>query len=50
MVDELINKIIVHAPDKSSWYRRQKIDIYYNAVDMINIADDEDFSCRWRQR
>ena len=42
MVNELIDKIIVHAPDKSSGHRRQKIDIYYKAVGMINIADDED--------
>ena len=42
MVNELVDKIVVHAPDKSSWHRRQKIDIYYKAIGMINIADDED--------
>ena len=42
MVNELIDKIVVHAPDKSSGHRRQKIDIYYKAIGMINIADDED--------
>ena len=42
MVNELIDKIVVHDPDKSSGHRRQKIDIYYKAIGMINIADDED--------
>ena len=42
MVNELIDKIIVHAPDKSSGYRKQKIEIYYKAVGIINIATDEE--------
>ncbi|MBR1530910.1 MAG: DUF4368 domain-containing protein [Eubacterium sp.] len=33
---------VFHAPDKSSGHRRQKIDIYYKAIGMINIADEED--------
>lgn len=41
MVNELIDKIIVHAPDKSSGHRKQKIEIYYKAVGIINIATDE---------
>lgn len=40
MVNELIDKIIVHAPDKSSGHRKQKIEIYYKAVGIINIATD----------
>ena len=42
MVNDLIDKIVVHAPDKSSGHRRQKIDIYYKAIGITNIADDED--------
>lgn len=42
MVNTLIDKIIVHAPDKSSGHRKQKIEIFYKAVGIINIADDED--------
>ena len=42
MVNDLIDKIVVHAPDKSSGHRKQKIDIYYKAIGIINIADDED--------
>ncbi len=54
MVNELIDKIVVHAPDKSSGHRRQKIDIYYKAIGMINIADDEDLVAvdgrdKWRE-
>lgn len=41
MVNELIDKILVHAPDKSSGHRTQKIEIYYKAVGIINIATDE---------
>lgn len=42
MVNELIDKIIVHAPDKSSGHRKQKIEIYYKAVGIINIATNEE--------
>lgn len=42
MVNELIDKILVHAPDKSSGHRKQKIEIYYKAVGIINIATDEE--------
>ena len=37
----MVDKIIVHTPDKSSGHRKQKIEIYYKAVGIINIADDE---------
>lgn len=40
IVNDLIDKIVVHAPDKSSGHRWQKVDIYYKAVGIINIADD----------
>lgn len=30
MLRHLIEKIVVHAPDKSSGHRRQQVDIYYN--------------------
>lgn len=42
MVNELIDKIIVHAPDKSSGHRKQKVEIYYKAVGIINIATDDE--------
>ena len=41
LLNDLVDKIIVHAPDKSSGHRKQKIEIYYKAVGIINIADDE---------
>lgn len=41
MVNELIDKIIVHSPDKSSRHRKQKIEIYYK-VSIINLAADEE--------
>lgn len=42
LVNDLIDKIIVHAPDKSSGHRKQKIEIYYKAVGIINIAENDD--------
>lgn len=42
MVNELIDKIIVHAPDKSSGHRKQKVEINYKAVGIINIATDDE--------
>lgn len=41
LLNDLVDKIIVHAPDKSSGHRKQKIEIYYKAVGIINIANDE---------
>ena len=37
MLNDLVDKIIVHAPDKSSGHRKQKIEIYYNAVGIIDL-------------
>ncbi len=42
MVNELIDKIVVHAPDKSSGHRRQKVEIYYKAVGLIDMPDDDE--------
>lgn len=37
MLNDLVDKIVVHAPDKSSGHRTQKIEIYYNAVGIIDL-------------
>ena len=37
MVNEYIRKIIVHAPDKSSGHRRQKVQIVWNFLDPVTI-------------
>ena len=37
VVNDLIDKIVIHAPDKSSGHRVQQIDIYYTAVGVIDI-------------
>ena len=41
IVNEYIRKINVHAPDKSSGHRRQKVQIYWNFLDEIDIPDIE---------
>ena len=35
---ELIDKIVVHAPDKSSGHRTQQIDIYYRFKAAVSTA------------
>ena len=41
LLNEWVDKLIVHAPDKSSGHRKQKIEIYYKAVGIINIAYED---------
>ena len=38
VVNDLIDKIKVHAVDKSSGQRIQRIDIYYTAVGLIDVS------------
>lgn len=40
ILNDLVDKIVVHAPDKSSGHRKQKIEIYYKTAGIINIADE----------
>ena len=42
MVNTLIDRIEVHAPDKSSGKRKQKIDIYYKAIGVFNVPDEDE--------
>ena len=37
VVNDLIDKIVIHTPDKSSGHRVQQVDIYYTAVGVIDI-------------
>ncbi|MFR4989466.1 recombinase family protein [Anaerotruncus colihominis] len=48
IVNEFIKKIIVHAPDKSSGHRRQKIEIVWNFIG--ELEQDEDKQTIERQR
>ena len=53
MLNDLVDKIVVHALDKSSGYHRQKIEIYYKAVGIITLAGNkciaEDGRGKWRK-
>lgn len=53
MLNDLVDKIVVHAPDKSSGHRKQKIEIYYKAVGIIMLSDNEciaeDGRGKWRK-
>lgn len=48
IVNEFVKKIIVHAPDKSSGHRRQKIEIVWNFIG--ELERDEDKQTIERQR
>lgn len=39
IVNEFVEKIIVHAPDKSSGHRRQKIELVWNFIGEVNLPD-----------
>lgn len=41
ILNDLVEKIIVHVSDKISGHKKQKIGIYYKAVGIINIVTDE---------
>ena len=41
ILNDLVDKIVIHAPNKSSGHRKQKIEIYYKAVGIINIAKED---------
>lgn len=40
MLHALVNKIVVHATDRSTGYRRQQIDIYYNFVEKFDLSHE----------
>ncbi len=42
ILHDFIEKIVVHAPDKSGGKRKQKVDIYYNSVGIIDIPGEDD--------
>lgn len=41
IVNEFVKKIIVHAPDKSSGHRRQKIELVWNFIGEVNLHGDD---------
>ena len=41
IVNEFVKKIIVHAPDKSSGHRKQKIELVWNFIGEVNLPGDD---------
>lgn len=39
ILNEFVEKIIVHVPDKSTGKRVQQVEISYNCVDVIDVPD-----------
>lgn len=48
-VNEFVKEIIVHAPDKSSGHRRQKIELVRNFIGEVNLPGDDQTVARQRQ-
>ena len=40
MIKEFVEKIVVHAPDRSSGQRIQQVDIYLNYIGKYDIPDE----------
>ena len=49
IVNEFVKKIIVHAPDKSSGHRRQKIELVWNFIGEVNLPGDDQTMERQRK-
>ena len=49
IVNEFVKEIIVHAPDKSSGHRRQKIELVRNFIGEVNLPGDDQTVARQRQ-
>ena len=42
ILHEFIEKIVIHAPDKSSGKRKQKVEIFYNSVGIIDVPSQDE--------
>lgn len=40
LLHEFVEKIVVHAPDKSSGHRTQRIDVHYNFIGEIGLSPE----------
>ena len=40
IVNEFIQKIVIHMPDRSDGKRRQKIWIYYNVIELFDVPEE----------
>ena len=53
LLNDMVEKIVGYAPDKSSRHRQQKMEIYYKAEGIIYFAGDicvvEDVRDKWRK-
>ena len=44
ILHDFIEKIIIHAPDKSSGKRKQKVEIHYNAIGIIDVPTEDEIA------
>ncbi len=50
VLHEFIDKIVVHAPDKSSGKRKQKVEIFYNAIGIFDVPGEDEMVKYFKQR
>jgi site-specific DNA recombinase len=50
ILNEFIEKIVVHAPDKSSGKRTQKVEIFYNSIGIIDVPGENEMVEYFKQR
>jgi DNA invertase Pin-like site-specific DNA recombinase len=50
ILHEFIEKILVHAPDKSNGHRQQKVEIFYNSVGIIDVPGEDEMVELLRER
>jgi DNA invertase Pin-like site-specific DNA recombinase len=42
ILHEFIDKIVVHVPDKSSGKRKQKVELFYNAIGIFDVPSEDE--------
>ena len=50
ILHEFIEKIVIHAPDKSSGHRKQKVEIYSNSVGILDVPDEDEMVAYFKER
>jgi DNA invertase Pin-like site-specific DNA recombinase len=50
ILNEFIEKIVVYAPDKSGGKRKQKVEIFYNAIGIIDVPGEDEMVEYFKQR
>jgi hypothetical protein len=50
IINEFIGKILIHAPDKTSGKRTQKVEIFYNSVGILDLPTADEMIIMLKER